>query len=143
MGIDCNTMDLHEAVYTWIDPDGVDTVLHFASDRMAAWAKDNLETVMTPCNEADARMLIRDRCLEKHRLDRFDLKVLDLPVLYCEMDGGTHLLVDGNHRYVYAAALGVPWIKAHIFKRSDWEPFLVDGLGAATEEQLRASPSGL
>lgn len=48
----------------------------------------------------------KDRGIEKHRLARLTPDALKVPVLFMAEPDGTHLMLDGTHRYVYAHTIG-------------------------------------
>lgn len=135
-------MDPFEPVFTWIDPD-TKVCTHWASGRIADWCKGaGLEIAWTPVSLIYAAMFIKDRGIETHRLERLSVDHLADPIIYLDMGDGTHLLVDGHHRYVYAAAAGRDELPAYIITKDQAEPFLVTGLRDDTEDDLRNSYSG-
>jgi hypothetical protein len=135
-------MGPHEVVFTWLDPVTEEEVT-FAVERLAKWAALHCETVETPVELVYALAIIRDRGLEQHRMDKLTLDSLLDPVLYLAMPGGTHLLADGNHRYVYAAFNGVKWLRARMVDEEHWRKFIVTGLPKAGKERILGGYSGL
>ncbi len=65
------------------------------------------------------------RGVEQWRLDRLCEPYLSLPIVMVELEERTHLMVDGNHRYVRRWEMGYSLINAYIYALGQWEPFLV------------------
>ena len=142
MALTPSQMEPFEAVFTWIDPD-TKACTHWASDRIVDWcSRAGLDTILTPVDPRYAFMFIKDRGIETHRLERLSAESLTIPIVYIDMGDGTHLLIDGHHRYVYAAAIGHDTLLAYMITKEQAEPFLVTGLRDDTEDDLRNSYSG-
>jgi hypothetical protein len=143
MAIDVTTMLPTEKVFTWQDPDTLEE-LNFAVDRLNAWCvAAEVETVLTPVEVEFADLFIRERGIEFHRVERMTFKDLLHPVIYCCMPKGTHLLVDGHHRYVFSAMIGQTEQRAHILTQEQWEPFLISGMPTFVRENIISGFSGI
>lgn len=134
---------MSEKVFTWQNPDTLEE-LTIASDRITEWARLNfIEIVLTPVERKWALDFLDHRGIEQHRLERIQPEHLEEPIVYCAMPDGTHLLVDGHHRYVAAAIHDVQWIKSRILNYEQWSPFIVEGLPQFGRENLLNSFSGI
>jgi len=65
------------------------------------------------------------RGVEQWKLDRLRDPYLSFPIVMAELESRTHLMVDGNHRYVRRSQIGYTSIQAYFFSLGQWEPFLV------------------
>lgn len=133
-------------VYTFID--GVTKAnTHIASGMLWEWVMEHaaeLEVLMTPVDEEIARSMVEvDNAINSDNLKRLlTLPKLD-PVIYCKT--GTYnsegapdvMLVDGHHRYVFAAINRLKAIPGYLLEREQWEPFRIERPDMS-EEELRA-----
>lgn len=71
-------------------------------------------------------LIERDNGVEQEHLARLKDNCLAQPIIFCECLDGTHILVDGNHRFVYAARKGKTEVLAWLVKRDVWERFIID-----------------
>jgi hypothetical protein len=132
-----------EHVFTWENPDTL-ALTNLATGRMAAWCKEtSQEVVGIAVQDTAATMFMAERGIEWHRLGRIKVADLLTPVILCDWRDNTHLLVDGHHRYVYAALLGVKTIPAYMLTHDQWEPFVIEGVPPVTREELLTGFSGL
>jgi len=124
---------LNEITFTHED-DSTKELTTFAVERIAEYIKSNsgLQKYRIPVDLVHAEFIARNRGIEKHRLVR--LLALDAsevnPIIVLAMPDGTHLIVDGNHRYLRAALREEPYVIANILERKDWEQFVVEGVPA-------------
>lgn len=123
-------MKLTDVVFTHQDTDGV--VRHFAVSRLLAKFQHE-EIVRVPIDYNFARHVVQHNGLEPHRYYRITHEVvLRNPVLYAQLhkrpgeDLPTSILIDGSHRYAWAAANGWKELPAILLSPEQWEPFLVD-----------------
>ena len=140
--ISVKDMDPREPVFTFIEP-STQEEFSWAVQRLAEWANKHAETFITPVERIGALMFVRDRGIEQHRLERLDPACLLDPIVYLDWGDGTQLLLDGHHRYVYAAMNGFTEILAHMLTHEQVEPFRVEGIPPQGEYKLRNGYSGL
>jgi hypothetical protein len=131
-----------EVIFTHIADDGTQTM--FAVERMVKWCADTRQRIYeTPVDVDFAKFCLERRGIEQHRLNRLTALDLIVPVLYCEWPDGSHLLVDGHHRYVLAARLGRKTIRGHVLKERQWRPFVVEGAAPVSQAALANTFSGI
>lgn len=104
----------------------------------------------TPVKEKFAKWCMEHRGIEQHRLDRIDAHSLsEYPLTYCnlpkgpDLPNGAHLLVDGNHRYVKAAMLGMTEVPGRVVPENIWRRFQVGDVPIEIAEFFLAAPSGM
>lgn len=140
-------------------PGGPVTIYSHLSDRGVArhWHIERLLSfsALFPRIEADIRMhmvhVIMDRRgIEPHRVARITEAALKTPILFVEMEAEfeheppiSHLLVDGNHRYIYAAINGIPTLPAVIIPKAISDKCLILGVPEVKAEQLLSMNSGI
>lgn len=124
--LDALTMHPFEAIFSWNEP-GTDNNYHWAADQLCKYLADtNHEVVLIPIDKDFARTLPALRGLEIERMDRIPLNPnLWTPVVLLNMPDGTHLLVDGNHRYFMSWVFGETEIRTWMVDQDIWEKFLV------------------
>ena len=91
--------------------------------------------------EPDHRSWLEEyRCLEPHRLTalRGNSNFLAFPMLFAEQDDGTHVLIDGAHRYHVLLSIGQKKGYAWIAKPELWRNYLIQ-TAPLTEEELFAT----
>ena len=113
--------------------DGV--VRHFAVTQMQKAAKQQGMTIFEVAMEKDfGSWLIENHGINVLRVEQIMLskELYDQPVLYLEMDDGSHLLADGNHRYVARDFQHEETIKAYMLKKWFWTNYLIDVSGMET-----------
>lgn len=143
-------MSLTEGIYTFIDPDtGKNT--HIASTRLIRWVETHKsldkDAFNVPIDRKMAAQFINNNVVSRQKcitlLTQLALKMIkDLPpIIFVARADGMHLLVDGHHRYVCAAAVEAPLIPAYILHPKEWEPFQVETFDL-TEDELKAIPPG-
>lgn len=114
----------------------------FAVDRMALWIEAHslevLKVKFLP-DAAFAKFVLENRGIEPHRLLRCDIS---FPITLLLMSDDTHLIVDGNHRYVKAAMVGAE-LKANMLIKEQWEQFLVEGVSADLAAYSLSAFSGI
>jgi len=117
---------LTDIIFSWDDPDD-ESHVHFNITRLEQWLERNPhEIVRIPVDKEFAKVLPEMRGLEQHRLKRLlDNPKWAPPIILAMMPDGTGLIVDGNHRYYVAYALGWEHLKAYAVDVSIWGKFLV------------------
>jgi hypothetical protein len=84
------------------------------------------------------------RGYEQHRLDRITMEVIDkIPVIFCMLEDGMTVMVDGTHRCIKAYEAGRRLIVGHILNKDVWEQFLMPVEEDITAEELLKKKSGL
>lgn len=144
-------LDLNEAIFTHIadHPSGTGEQTNIAVDRLrehlrGEWRQKKRKPQMVAISKSFVGYIRKNRGLEQHRLDRLTESSLRKdPIILAEWPGGTHLIVDGHHRYVRADELGHSAIWAFVCDQPTWRPFLVEGLPQTTKHQLLTGRSGL
>lgn len=85
-----------------------------------------------------------ERGYEQHRLDTITQQVIDNhPVVFCQLPDGTHLMIDGTHRYIKAWDLGKRFILSYLVPEGVWAQFLLPVDENLTAEELLKQDSGL
>lgn len=103
-----------------------------------------LKATRIPVDRDFAKYCREHRGIEKHRLQRIKTKHLDEPLLMATQPSGTHLMVDGHHRYVKAANLMKRTLPAYVLPPSFWASCVVEmGEQALTPEDLKRMFSGI
>jgi hypothetical protein len=136
---------LYEQLFTHVY-EGVATMI--AAERMQKSEEYlALEIMMSPVEKHFAEWAMENRGVEQHRLERITPTELVSPLCYCEfptpasLGGGiSHLLVDGNHRYVKAAMMGVKLLPARVAPETLWRKFQVEGIPLEIAEAFVDSP---
>lgn len=127
MGIPVADMNSGDTVFEWNGDDG--ETMFFAITRMTEWMVRHVEEINICCTMAsqDAAQDFWDRgSIDQYKLDRITDESFKWPIIYCETADGMHILVDGHHRFVYAADRGLERIPTVILKPHQWEPFIVE-----------------
>ena len=140
---------LYEQVFTHLH-EGVATMV--ATERMQQSDEYKaLEVVITPVEKQFAEWCAKNRGVEQRRLERITLQhLVTSPLCYCEfprpesLGGGmAHMLVDGNHRYCKAAALGMMALPARVAPETLWRKFQVEGIPVEIAEFFVEHDSGI
>ena len=140
-------MNPREAVFTHID-DVTGIQIDVAIDRLnahirARCIKGLFDPVPINVEHHIAEYFINNRGIEPHRLKRIRSEDFLNPILFATTPKGTHLLLDGHHRYVAAAMAGKATLPAFVVPERVWRKFLIEGMGQATTEILRNMYSGM
>ena len=100
--------------------------------------EDQVEKWRLPVEEHHAKYCITNRGVERDRIDVLMQKpeYLAKPILMVAMSDGSHLLVDGTHRYVTFWMLKVPEIPAYMIPWAVAEPFVIEGVPDCDETKL-------
>lgn len=123
--------------FTWTKDDG--TVHCWLTERMEKHAKLTGMKVFSVNIDYGYAKFARKHCgIERHRLDRITPQVIaQNPLIYVALEDGSHKLVDGNHRYCRAAALGWRSVPAYIFEIEEHLKFKVDIPPSLYDEAVR------
>lgn len=123
----------NKEIFTHVDSDTNDIHI-FAVDVMnefAATYGGMIQQVVCKnlvITEDHVDVICKMRGIEPDRVDRLTPAYRDMPIIAVEMDDGTTLFVDGNHRFVRRHRDGFTNIKAFIFKDPFWKNFLINHL---------------
>lgn len=134
-----------EQTFTHCTPDG--TYTHILVDRLKA-SDDykKLEIVRTEIKVDDALRIIKNNGIEKDHLSRITVHQFLEPITFINWEQeGTQSLVDGNHRYIKAFVLGLPFILARLVPEPLWRQFVISDIPpdvAALLLTLPAKPNG-
>jgi hypothetical protein len=134
-----------EVAFTYQDPD-TGEVTTIAVERLA---RDPdllaLEVFLIPVIREVAEEFLRDRGIEQHRLARITADDLDkYPMMIAIWPDGSHLTLDGHHRYVKAHNLGLPHAQARMIPETIWGRYVVEGVPELLDiEALAKSFSGI
>jgi hypothetical protein len=124
--------------------DGVQT--HFASGMME---RDErilaIEPVLIPVTMEGAKMMVKERGVETHRLARLlavpALSYTPILVAFWPIDQ-SHLIVDGAHRYCAAAQQLAEHIHARIIPRRIWKHFVIEDF-PKVDQSIKDTFSGI
>lgn len=135
-------------VFTHVSDAG--EITHFNIDLMteiafAAVQEGLIEVVHANVDPKHAAFCRAHRGIEQHRLDRIDVHAFLTPIFVCDDFGhdSTSLLVDGHHRYVWAAEHGWEVIPAVILPPAVWQRCLIVIEGLPDVETVLSSHSGI
>jgi hypothetical protein len=91
-----------------------------------------------------AKFSLDYRGVERHRLERITTRdLVKYPVTMCEWGDGSHLLVDGTHRYVRAALWGRTRIRARLVPITFWKEYEIVDAPPLPEHILLKMHSGI
>ena len=116
---------MKEIVFSNIDKKGELTIV--AVERLL---KDKeyikIKPIPVAVLEDSAKTCFINNGVEPHRLARLAAEdVITHPVTYLDMSDGTHLLADGNHRYVKAYLLRMSRLPARLVPEKLWRRYQV------------------
>ena len=121
---ECGLLD---EVFSHEDEDG--TLRHINATQLYAHAlKAGMEKVWVTLDPAHTQFILENRGIERPRVDRLVEPYLSMPILVVKMADGSHLTVDGHHRWVKCAELGRKEILCLMVPVGEWEKFCVDGI---------------
>jgi hypothetical protein len=145
--IDCMTLHPLTVLFSHYDDDTHEQT-HFSITHMDAWIlgphNAEVERVSAPIDPDAAQMIAECRGIEQHRLDPLLSCPLPFaPVYFVTMPCGTHLLVDGSHRYVASHMRKQESIRAYVLTWAQAQQFIVTGIPDMTKEQVVGGYSGL
>ena len=137
-----------EAIYTHVDDTGA--LSSFATDRINRWlATCKHPPARVPINRAQAESFVAEKAIDPHRVARITVRDLRLyPLVFASLPDGTHLLLDGRHRYLKAVALGRTHVRGIFLNPTEYTPFMVSlpntlADAATLKLRLMQTPSGL
>jgi hypothetical protein len=147
--INAKSLSPFDLIFSHTDDDG--TTTHIAVGRLNEWckvelSKGKIEVFKVPIDVEFAEWCVSNHGIEPHRLARMveHLSVLDTePVIFVAWPNGSHLLADGNHRYVSAARAGHTEINAFVLTDTEWWPFQIKGLPHLSMDLVQSGRSGI
>jgi ParB-like chromosome segregation protein Spo0J len=97
-----------------------------------------------PVEQEHADYCVMRRGVEQERLERLLLSpdALAAPIIFIASPDGSHLLVDGTHRYVCFFGLGLPQILAYVVDAAVAADYIIEDIPQMPEDVVMA-PSGL
>lgn len=136
-------MGMHEIVFTWCDEQNNREVT-FAISRIEQYIKDQgLEPILTNVELPSAMRMLAECGIEQHRLSRLTPEALRTPIVYAHLPDDMHLLLDGHHRYVFAAFNGFHTLPAFMLEPDQYEQFIVEGLPYMGTDKVQSGFSGI
>lgn len=100
--------------------------------------EDQVEKWSIPVEEYHAKYCIEKRGVEKDRIQILidNVDYLKKPILMIAMPDGSHLLVDGTHRYVCYWMLKVSNIPAYMVPWAVAQPFIIEDAPQMDEDRV-------
>jgi hypothetical protein len=138
MAMKATELGLTDEVFTHIsDEDGRQTT-YAVTALIKRCQQGDIPKAKVPVEAAHAQYCVERRGVEKERLQALFAHPawLTQPMLFIEMPDGSHLLVDGTHRYTLAFAVGVPELIAYMIPWSVAKEFIVEDAPQTTEDDL-------
>lgn len=136
-------MGAMDTVFTHVDENTGETTHFDVTTLEDDWRVKARTPVWIPVDEDGARLFMEKRGIEKHRLDRLrGLPKLD-PILVLHWPDGSHLVVDGHHRYVAAFLDGHRGMHARMIPRSIWRRHVITDLPDEVGKSFIGSFSGI
>lgn len=127
MGINVFDLPAGATIFEWKPDDG--PRVFFAIEPMIEWAHDHISEIHLCRSEIlphVAQFLWDDGSIDQWKYDLVTEGSFNVPIFYCEDTEGKHVLVDGRHRYVWAADKGMRYAPTVILKPGQWEQFIID-----------------
>ena len=139
-------------IHFWLLPENVTLFTHrgydgkfttFCIDMFEAYIKaTRMKPVELKIDPEFATFIREKRGIEQYRLDRLRGAALKIPVIYVKWQDGTHLMIDGHHRYVKKVDRKDRYILGYLFNDPDvWNMFTVSGVPHHISEIIINSPS--
>jgi hypothetical protein len=128
-------------VFTFIRGDGRQFTI--AVDMLATAAYGVVPPIPVNISREQGEVFAVENAVEPHRLARIGLRELAEPIMLLDMEDGTHTLVDGSHRYVVAARMGLKVLPGWIIAKQDWMPYRVSGMPKLRRDHLQTMYSGI
>lgn len=119
-----------DQMFTWTDPE-TQIPQHFNSTALYRYWLENPhkgEAVRTPIGITQYEFAIKNRGIERYRVDRLPREALEIPltiVALRTLNRDWHIIIDGNHRLCRAYELGISILPAVIFPKSTWKKCLI------------------
>lgn len=147
-GIDGSKLSPWEQIFTFVAPDGYNIHIHAPRLRQHLLATGH-PIVVVPVQPKLAQDYVRDNIVSPRRVLQLDGASLWEPIILCKTEAYEKpehptipqvLHVDGHHRLVRHAMMGLSTIKAFLVDMYRWQPFRVYNLPDTTQAQLNAEP---
>lgn len=134
MAIHISRLGRQEEQFTWTI-DRTHEVIHVAVERLGAYLKGTgAEVVKVELTQHLFDRVTRQNGIEPGHLNTLTLERLAEPVVFADLDDGTHMLVDGSHRLVGRALLRMSYVPAYIAPSRLWRRFEITGVQADPAE---------
>lgn len=121
---------LTDEVFTHLD-DGHQTVYAVtALNRRCLEGGPGIDKLLVQVDEEHAKFCMESRGVEQDRIAELlkNVDYLKQRVIFVAMPDGSHLLVDGTHRYVTYYSLNLPNIPAFMVSWEIAKEFIIDGM---------------
>jgi hypothetical protein len=89
---------------------------------------DAIRLVTADLDAENTAIFKADREVLRWKIDRLQEPFASRPILLVTLANGSHLTVDGVHRWFKRLELGHTTIKAYVFELGQWEQFLITAL---------------
>lgn len=148
MTIHYSTLGPLDPTFTFIQKDGSN--LNISVKHMRAWLamQPSRRINLTPVDPHLVAQLISENAVSRERVKQLHDKYVVRgermePVIIGLTPTGMNdgVLMDGGHRYIFAAAMRLPLIECHILQEREWRPFELVGMPDLTKEELAAVPT--
>ncbi|MCO5157922.1 MAG: hypothetical protein M9945_14430 [Aquamicrobium sp.] len=136
-------MDPLDVVFSLVD-DKTGKTTHINVTALAkSWKTKARPIVTIEVEPAIAEYFVQKRGIEQHRVDRLMGEEIKEPLLLLHWIDGSHLLVDGHHRYVAASLKGQTELKARLVPKSVWSKYVIVDLPAERSDRMTKGFSGI
>jgi len=137
-------VDVNKPVFTHVDMKTGECIT-LAAQELADWCKRTNQPIqIIPIEKQYSEFNRENRGVEEHRFKKFELDGgVKEPMVFCTWPDGTHLLVDGTHRYVWLAEHNAHFGAAYILDEKDWRPFVIEDYPTLSAAQVRKLTSGI
>jgi hypothetical protein len=124
--IDLSRIDYTKQVFSHLDDDGVQR--HFDINklyRIAAANPTSFPKLAMPITDQQAAHIMRYNGIEQSRVRAITPKRAIEPGLVLQLDDNTHILLDGNHRYVKRYSMGRSHMRFYVFTEAEARPAML------------------
>lgn len=132
-------IDPFEECFTHLSEDSAVTTT-YATSRLRAWIEshpDQVERGCVPVDAEHAEYCLRERGVEQSRLNALMAhpEHLTKPIIFVHQPDGSHLLVDGTHRYVIWHHCHQTQIPAYVVEWTVAEAFIIADAPQVTDRE--------
>lgn len=143
--VQLSDLTVTDEVFTHVCPiDGTSTTYSVrALQRIISEATDGVMKAMVPVDQPFAEFCQENRGASIKKAKAMPPEVLAVPVIFVFLPKDqTHLLVDGHHRYIRAAADDSVFIEAFIVDAPVWEPAVVTDMPQFSDAEVKSDSFG-